>query len=243
MTNLKIKDLGIFQEIAQNINQVNTQAPQLLNMVSNALDGLKRDLFTNMMETKDEIKTIDAEIRELGQANKEAGQNDSQGRELRDKLNYLKRRLQDLQNSSSQLDHILNQFKRLQDKLMSMLSKMPNAVGKLNAIQQIAQNYLNINSIGFDSAKIQSTRQDNGIAPIQIKELGDTYNVKLKVGKNITEMDLNAIENKLKSSDFKGNKISIDHVSQFDFNILQKNGYTINSNGPNDFSAFKNIER
>ena len=172
MTNLKIKDLGIFQEIAQNINQVNTQAPQLLNMVSNALDGLKRDLFTNMMETKDEIKTIDAEIRELGQANKEAGQNDSQGRELRDKLNYLKRRLQDLQNSSSQLDHILNQFKRLQDKLMSMLSKMPNAVGKLNAIQQIAQNYLNINSIGFDSAKIQSTRQDNGIAPIQIKELG-----------------------------------------------------------------------
>ena len=64
MTNLKIKDLGIFQEIAQNINQVNTQAPQLLNMVSNALDGLNRELFTNILETKKEIKTIDAEIRE-----------------------------------------------------------------------------------------------------------------------------------------------------------------------------------
>lgn len=93
MTNLKIKDLGIFQEIAQNINQVNTQAPQLLNMVSNALDGLNRDLFTNILETKKEIKTIDAEIRELGQANKEDGQNDSQGRELRDKLNYLKKKI------------------------------------------------------------------------------------------------------------------------------------------------------
>ena len=71
MTNLKIKDLGIFQEIAQNISQVNTQAPQLLNMVSNALDDLNRELFTNIMETKKDIKTIDAEIRELSQANKE----------------------------------------------------------------------------------------------------------------------------------------------------------------------------
>ena len=243
MTNLKIKDLGIFQEIAQNISQVNTQAPQLLNMVSNALDDLNRELFTNILETKKEFKTIDAEIRELGQANKEDGQNDSQVRELREKLNYLNIRLNDLQNSSSKLDHILNQFKRLQDKLMSMLSKMPNAVGKLNAIQQIAQNYLNIDSTGFDSAKIQSTRQDNGIAPIQIKELGDTYHVKLKVGKTLNQGDLTAIESKLKLSDYKGNKISIDRVSQSDFNILQKNGYTINSNGPNDFSAFKNIER
>lgn len=243
MTNLKIKDLGIFQEIAQNISQVNTQAPQLLNMVSNALDDLNRELFTNIMETKKDIKTIDAEIRELGQANKEDGQNDSQGSELRDKLNYLNKRIQDLQNSSSHLDHIINLFKRSENKLIVMLSKMPNAVGKLNAIQQIAQNYLNINSTGFDSAKIQSTRQDNGIAPIQIKELGDTYHVKLKVGKTLYQGDLTAIENKLKSSDYKGNKISIDRVSQFDFNILQKNGYTINSNGPNDFSAFKNIER
>lgn len=243
MTNLIIKDLGIFQEIAQNINQVNTQAPQLLDLVSNALDGLNRELFTNILETKKEIKTIDAEIRELGQANKDGNQNDNKEKELRNKLKYLQDRLNDLQNSSSKLDHILNQFKRLQDKLMSMLSKMPNAVGKLNAIQQIAQNYLNINSTGFDSAKIQSTRQDNGIAPIQIKELGDTYHVKLKVGKTLNQGDLTAIESKLKLSDYKGNKISIDRVSQSDFNILQKNGYTINSNGPNDFSAFKNIER
>ena len=243
MTNLKIKDLGIFQEIAQNINQVNTQAPQLLNMVSNALDGLNRELFTNILETKKEIKTIELEINELGLVNKDGKQNDNKEKELRNKLKYLQDRLNDLQNSSSKLDHILNQFKRLQDKLMSMLSKMPNAVGKLNAIQQIAQNYLNINSIGFDSAKIQSTRQDNGIAPIQIKELGDTYHVKLKVGKTLNQGDLTAIESKLKLSDYKGNKISIDRVSQSDFNILQKNGYTINSNGPNDFSAFKNIER
>ena len=243
MTNLKIKELGIFQEIAQNINQVNTQAPQLLNMVSNALDGLNRELFTNILETKKEIKTIELEINEIGLANKDGKQNDNKEKELRNKLKYLQDRLNDLQNSSSKLDHILNQFKRLQDKLMSMLSKMPNAVGKLNAIQQIAQNYLNINSTGFDSAKIQSTRQDNGIAPIQIKELGDTYNVKLKVGKTLNQGDLTAIESKLKLSDYKGNKISIDRVSQSDFNILQKNGYTINSNGPNDFSAFKNIER
>lgn len=243
MTNLKIKDLGIFQEIAQNINQVNTQAPQLLNMVSNALDGLNRELFTNILETKKEIKTIELEINEIGLANKDGKQNDNKEKELRNKLKYLQDRLNDLQNSSSKLDHILNQFKRLQDKLMSMLSKMPNAVGKLNAIQQIAQNYLNINSTGFDSAKIQSTRQDNGIAPIQIKELGDTYHVKLKVGKTLNQGDLTAIESKLKLSDYKGNKISIDRVSQSDFNILQKNGYTINSNGPNDFSAFKNIER
>ena len=104
MTNLKIKDIGIFQEIANNINQVVNIAPQLMKEVNKALEDLKRDLFTNMMETKNEIKTVDAEIRELGQADKEAGQNDSQVRELRDKLNYLNIRLQDLQNSSSELD-------------------------------------------------------------------------------------------------------------------------------------------
>jgi chromosome segregation ATPase len=243
MTNLKIKDIGIFQEIANNINQVVNIAPQLMKEVNKALEDLKRDLFTNMMETKNEIKTVDAEIRELGQADKEAGQNDSQVRELRDKLNYLNIRLQDLQNSSSELDHILTQFKHTNEKFEGMLSKMPNAISKLNAIQQISQKYLKINSSGIDSGNNQSTRQNNGNESIQIKELGDTYNVKLKVGKNITEMDLNAIENKLKSSDFKGNKISIDHVSQSDFTVLQKNGYTINKNGPNDFSAFKTIDK
>ena len=243
MTNLKIKDIGIFQEIANNINQVVDIAPQLMKEVNKALEDLKRDLFTNMMETKKEIKTIDAEIRELGQANQEGGQNDSQIRELRDKLNYLNIRFQDLQNSSSKLDHIINLFERSENKLIIMLSKMPNAISKLNAIQQISQKYLKINSSGIDSGNNQSTRQNNGNESIQIKVLGDTCNVKFKVGKNITEMDLNAIENKLKSSDFKGNKISIDHVSQSDFNVLQKNGYTINKNGPNDFSAFKTIDK
>jgi septal ring factor EnvC (AmiA/AmiB activator) len=198
MTNLKIKDIGIFQEIANNINQVVNIAPQLMKEVNKALEDLKRDLFTNMMETKNEIKTVDAEIRELGQADKEAGQNDSQVRELRDKLNYLNIRLQDLQNSSSELDHILTQFKHTNEKFEGMLSKMPNTISKLNAIQQISQKYLKINSSGIDSGNNQSTRQNNGNESIQIKELGDTYNVKLKVGKNITEMDLNAIENKLK---------------------------------------------
>jgi len=243
MTNLKIKDIGIFQEIANNINQVVDIAPQLMKEVNKALEDLKRDLFTNMMETKNEIKTLDAEIRELGQANQEGGQNDSQVRELRDKLNYLNIRLQDLQNSSSKLDHILTQFKHTNEKFMGMLSKMPNAISKLNAIQQIAQKYLKINSSGIDSGNNQSTRQNNGNESYIIKVLGDTCNVKFKVGKNITEMDLNAIDNKLKSSDFKGNKISIDHVSQSDFNVLQKNGFTINNNGPNDFSAFKTIDK
>lgn len=243
MTNLKIKDIGIFQEIANNINQVVNIAPQLMKEVNKALEDLKRDLFTNMMETKNEIKTVDAEIRELGQADKEAGQNDSQVRELRDKLNYLNIRLQDLQNSSSELDHILTQFKHTNEKFEGMLSKMPNAISKLNGIQQISQKYLKINSSGIDSGNNQSTRQNNGNESYIIKVLGDTCNVKFKVGKNITEMDLNTIENKLKSSDFKGNKISIDHVSQSDFNVLQKNGYTINKNGPNDFSAFKTIDK
>lgn len=243
MTNLKIKDIGIFQEIANNINLVDKIAPQLMKEVNKALEDLKRDLFTNMNETRIEIKTVNAEIRELGQANQEGGQNDSQVRELRDKLNYLNIRLQDLQNSSSKLDHIINLFKRSENKLIVMLSKMPNAISKLNGIQQIAQKYLKINSSGIDSGNNQSTRQNNGNESIQIKVLGDTCNVKFKVGKNITEMDLNAIENKLKSSDFKGNKISIDHVSQSDFNVLQKNGYTINKNGPNDFSAFKTIDK
>lgn len=243
MTNLKIKDIGIFQEIANNINQVVDIAPQLMKEVNKALEDLKRDLFTNMMETKNEIKTVDAEIRELGQADKEAGQNDSQVRELRDKLNYLNIRLQDLQNSSSELDHILTQFKHINEKFTGMLSKMPNAIIKLNGIQQMAQKYLKINSTGIDLGNNQPTRQNNGNESIIINERGDTYNVKFEVGKNITEMDLNTIENKLKSSEFKGNKISIDHVRHSDFNVLQKNGYTINKNGPNDFSAFKTIKK
>jgi DNA repair exonuclease SbcCD ATPase subunit len=243
MTNLKIKDIGIFQEIVNNINQVVDIAPQLMKEVNKTLEDLKRDLLTNMNETKNEIKTLDAEIRELGQANQEGGQNDSQVRELRDKLNYLNIRLQDLQNSSSKLDHIINLFKRSENKLIVMLSKMPNAISKLNAIQQISQKYLKINSSGIDSGNNQSTRQNNGNESTIINVLGDTCNVKFKFGKNITEMDLNAIENKLKSSDFKGNKISIDHVSQSDFNVLQKNGFTINKNGPNDFSAFKTIDK
>ena len=46
MTNLKIKDIGIFQEIANNINLVDKIAPQLMKEVNKALEDLKRDLFT-----------------------------------------------------------------------------------------------------------------------------------------------------------------------------------------------------
>ena len=71
--------------------------------------------------------------------------------------------------------------------------------------------------------------------------LGNTFH--FSTDQRLSQLSIQKLELEIKNSRQKGNKISIDNVSQLDFDLLKKQGYSIQEIKPNEFSAYKKIDQ
>lgn len=242
MTDFRVKDISIFSELTHNIELIEGNAPEQLSRVKESLEGLKRDIYVDVLQTREEIEEAKKNLRMAEAAAAMSEKADlTEIRELRQKISHLSEKLQRLESAESQANSLIMKFNQTQNKFEGMIKNCCQAKDKLMAFDHLARQYLNMSGNtsqksggGKAGAKYQNDSAD-------IRLVGDTYHMTKK--NQLQQSDLDRLENQLKSSNTKGNRISIDKITPSDFSLLEKNGYTIKEIKPNDYSAFKNIDR
>jgi len=249
MTDFKVKDLTVFINLENRFDQTNRYAPPAINSIEEVLEKLKRELYVNIRETEHELEYAQEELRyaqsiTYSDAGENYGANYGEIRRLTRLISQLTSRLNSLRTASSQLDSMVIQFNQVNVNFNRMLNECIPVKEVLLSFDKLANQYIALHDISSNSgSRRYSSSKDNN----QNKDdsdmhlVGDTCHFNKKGSLN--QMDLDKIDSKINESSFKGNKISIDNVSQNDFSLLEKNGYTISENGPNDFSAYKEIKR
>lgn len=244
MSDFKVKDISIFSNLELRFDQTDQHAPQALESGKEAIEELKRDIQVNVVETKQELDSAKQELlaaHAMAALDKNADQ--SEIRRIQQSIQQLTNRLNSLENASAQMEALLSKYNQLVGSFKHMLKSCMPAKQELVLFENIAKKYLALHgdSHNLGGRKSSSNEYNQNHVDIDVREVGDTYHYTRK--DNLNQMDLDELEGKLKEPSYTGNKISIDKISQSDFTLLEKNGYKISNIGPNEYSAYKEIEK
>lgn len=240
MSDIKINDLTVFEELRRGISQMGQSIPGIVTNTNAGLESLKRDIFVDIKETEQEIekqKKLASQAEQNPNPGASKGQDDPKA-----KLSKLNQKLGVLKNSLSSVDHLMIRSRQLKTKSDDILTTTPKANQVLNSLEALAREYLQLPATFVSGSNLTGGGADYGNnSNSEIRMLGDTFH--FTKGSQFGQMQIDNLERQAKQNGINGNKISIDKVSSLDFNLLEKNGYKIQQIGPNDFSAFKMINR
>ncbi len=214
-----INDIKIYNSLAQTLSLIEQQLPTIINESKKCLDQLHRDVEVDFKESS-------------GQLNKLPKEDAEQGSKLRQKIMSLKSIL-------SSAEMLLNEHKTLESKTMDTNSIIQKGTAILQSFEQIGQTYLNLNA--NNNSSTNSTGELNTRSMDDVRLLGNTFH--FSTDQRLSQFSLQKMELEIKNSRQRGNKISIDNVSQLDFDLLKKQGYSIQEIKPNEFSAYKKIDQ
>ncbi len=243
MSDIKINDIGVFGELKRGIGMIGQRMPNALSNVGSALESLKRDVIVDIKETEQEIEK---QKKAAAQAEKEKSQGGGEAvgagnEDPRAKMSQLNAKLGALKNALSNIDHLLIRFRQMKTKEGEVLSTIPKANLALDELEQIARAYLQMPATATGNSNSEGN-WGGGYSPAsEIRMIGDTFH--FTRGSQLGQMQIDKLEQQSKQNIIKGNKISIDKVTSLDFTLLEKNGYKVQKIGPNDYSAYKMIER
>ena len=218
MSQWMINDIRLFGAFAETLNLIRQQLPTIINESKSCLDQLHRDVEVELKESSGQLKKI----------SKENHEEDSR---IRQKIMSLKTIL-------SSAEMFLIEHKNLESKTMDTNSLIQKGEVILRSFEEIGQTYLNLNK--NNSSSTNSTGDLKIPSMNDIRLLGNTFHFSTK--QRLNQFSLQKLESEIKNSRQIGNKISIDNVSQLDFDILKKQGYSIQEIKPNEFSAYKKID-
>jgi hypothetical protein len=240
MSDIKINDLTVFGELKRGIGQLGQRMPGIVTNTNTSLESLKRDIVVDIKETEQEIEK---QKKLASQAENNPKQESSKGQEdPKAKVSKLNQKLGVLKNSLSSVEHLMIRSRQLKTKADDMLTSISRANQVLDSLEAVAREYLQLPATNVSRSNLIGRETENGNYPSSdIRMLGDTFH--FTKGSQLGQMQIDNLERQAKQNTTKGNKISIDKVSSLDFNLLEKNGYKIQQIGPNDFSAFKMIDR
>jgi hypothetical protein len=244
MTDINVKEISVFFNLSARFDETVKHAPPALDVIKQALEELKRDIHVNVLETKQELASAKQELMTAqATAALEEKPDYSEIRRLQELISQLTERLHSLENASAHMDGLIFKYHQVQDKFGYVLKDCQPAKQKLMIFENISQKYLALHGGSHHNGgrKSSSKEYKHKIDDADVREVSDTYHYTKE--NNLTQMDLDNLEGKLNGPGYKGNKISIDRVSQNDFSLLEKNGYEISKVGPNEYSAFKKIEK
>jgi Mg2+ and Co2+ transporter CorA len=244
MSDFKVKAISIFSNLEMRFDQTDQHAPQALEAGKEAIEELKRDIQVNLVETKQELVSAKQELiaaHAMAALDKNADQ--SEIRRIQQSIQQLTNRLNSLENASAQIEALLSKYNQILGSFKHILKVCMPAKQELVLFENIAKKYLAMhgNSHNHGGRKSSSNEYNQKQDDIDVREVGDTFHYTRK--DNLNQMDLDQLEGKLKEPGYKGSKISIDKISQNDFTLLEKNGYEISNIGPNEYSAYKEIEK
>jgi hypothetical protein len=213
-----INDIKLYNSLAQTLNLIGQQLPIIINDSKTCLEQLYRDIEVDLKESNGQLKKIPKEDYE-------------QASKLRQKIMSLKTIL-------SSTEMLLNEHKTLESKTMDTNSLIQKGGVILKSFEQLGQTYLNLNKNNSSSTNLNGDLKIPSMNDIRL--LGNTFH--FSTDQRLNQFSLQKLESEIKNSHQIGNKISIDNVSQLDFDILKKQGYSIQEIKPNEFSAYKKID-
>jgi hypothetical protein len=240
MSDIKINDLTVFGELKRGISQLGQRMPGVVTNTNTSLESLKRDIAVDIKETEQEIEK---QKKLASQAENNPNQGTSPGQDdPKAKLSKLNQKLGVLKNSLSSVDHLMIRSRQLKTKSDDILTSISKANQVLDSLEAVAREYLQLPASYTSGSNLTGGEVGKGYNSFSdIRLLGDTFH--FTKGSQLGQMQIDNLERQANQNVTKGNKISIDKVSSLDFNLLEKNGYKIQQIGPNDFSAFKMINR
>jgi len=216
-----INDVRLYGEIGQELPVLSKGIEEINAEANGILNELLRDLGVDYQETVDEIQQADEE----------------------EDTSELEQRKFELKSLISEVEHMIIAHRQIEDDSKRVSDKMQKAQQIMSQFAVIAEHYMGVRSTGFHShqGNNQDNQWGNRAAKDDYRHVGDTFHYTKT--DSLNQLDISKLEQQIKQSSDKGNKISIDKVSQLDFDLLEKNGYSINQNGPNDYSAYKIISK
>jgi hypothetical protein len=210
--------------------------PEPLSLVRQTLEDLLRDLQTDLIETEQQISEIENQAA-AASSDPENGADAEQ--ELNREQSNLQQKTGELKSAISQIEHLKLRYNMTERRVRDALNKSKNAPQALRLFEEIAKKYLK-QTDGFSNSRwanendSNTSRKDSGY-----RLVGDTVHSSKK--DQLTQTTIDNLENEIRNTGIKGNKISIDGVDQLDFSLLEKNGYTISKSDSNEYSAYKTI--
>jgi hypothetical protein len=239
MSQFKVKSPDVFSELASAISTPCQKSPNLVNSFIHLVEQFRDNLYTDLKETQTQAEQRSNE-------KKEASGNLEEEQSAQHDVNNFQQKESALKSAISQTDHLLMRLKGTQSRAFSMSSASTKGIQALNEFEKIARVYLK----GGNSSSSDRTSQfdRNGSSGEKsfsgIKQVGDSYHFDLDRTTQINQHTLDSLMYKAKQLNQganKANKVSIGNVSQSSFTMLEKNGFTIQKIGANDYSAFKEI--
>jgi hypothetical protein len=227
MSKWMVEDIGIFDEAIVQFPQYSESYLSNLQEIGVLLDNLFSDIYADYQETLNEIE-------QRNQTKKEGKENDSNYNDQGASLDGRKFKLQGL---LSEIEHMKIKFNSLQLKGSESMQVLMKSIEIFSQFILIGKQYLGTNS--HVNSMNQGGRSVSKSHHEAYRFVGDTFHFSKE--NSLDEYTLSKFENSVMQSNQKGDKISIDKISQFDFAILESHGYTISEIGPNEYSAYKNI--
>ena len=254
MSDFRVKEPNIYEQLNQSLQKIDSTAPMLLSRVKSHLAECLKNVQIDIKETENEIKELRNKQRQAQQESninpnpnnsKETGSKQKEEPSLNDLKNEessKNQKLGELKNALSSLEHLQIRFNSKETQFNKTISDTQKGKQILNQFYEIAIKYVAYpkdgNTISKGNAQNKNTNNNKNFKGGKL--IGDTFHFE-KDG-NLSQLKLDEIENNVKNTSEKGHKISINNISQFDFSMLEKNGYTIQKIESNEFSAYKNIK-
>lgn len=260
MSDFRLQHPDLFLKLNQSLQMIDRTAPGILTRIKSHLEMSIKNIQIDIKETENEIKELKNKQREMQQASSNtnshnpsnnsgsgSGLGNSSGKSLNDlKSEEIQKsqKLEELKNALSTLGHLKIRFVSKETQLTKKISDSKDGQQKLKAFHDFAVKYMAFpknggNYVYNDTSQTGNSRDFSVFKGV--KKIGDTFHYSNDGG--LSQYKVDEIERNIKNSSEKGNKISINNISQSDFSVLEKNGYTIQKIDANEFSAYKNIEK
>ena len=239
MTDIKIRDIRVFPELKEAMRQMSAQSNPLIDSAEENLRGFLRDLTTDLKESQSQLE-------ELKDGAREAARGDDPGKAAQaqkfgEEMSVMNQKIQELKSSISTTEHLLLRLDLMKRKMNDMTQTTQKAVNVLQQFEEIAKRYLKLNKLQNSGSTSTQTGPHYNPDKNNLRLVGDTYHFSKE--NSLSAMDIQRMENEIRSGGNKGNKLSIDGVNPLDFDMLKGNGFTIQQIGPNDYTAFKTFEK
>jgi hypothetical protein len=218
MSQWNINDIKLYGQLVTTISLVSNQLPTVMREGKDCLDQLYRDIQVDLKESIDQLQNLSEEDHE--------------------EKSRLKQKIESLKGLLSHVNMMHSSFRTLETKNADFTKMGEKAESILTEFTQIGSVYLNLRTNGSNDSG-NTSRNPNVSLNKEIRLLGDTFHFSKQ--NNLSQMTIDSLERDIKNSHQKGHKISIDKVSQSDFSLLEKNGYTVQEIKANEYSAYKTI--
>jgi hypothetical protein len=164
----------------------------------------------------------------------------------------------DIKLALQNIHSMLTNLNSTESRLLAMRTNSSNGIRALSEMERLARAYIQGNH-SSNTSNNEGLRQYENSGPDSsgtLAMVGDAFHFKLDNSSRLTQHQIDAMMQKanqhnllLAGSIGSATKLSIENVSQADFSMLEKNGFTIqrissleSPSGQEGFSAFKELE-